>query len=140
MLGGSEIKKMAAGLLHHHHGPGQQQNQPQQQQPQQQHRSSSTSTSPSPASSFARSDTALQERQFVAKFSDQQKVLPPDQIQQDPRNKELGCSSKSLTVRDFVLVRTLGTGAFLFLPSSSPQNHGPFLSCRSDPGFANAPC
>jgi protein kinase A len=138
MLGGSEIKKMAAGLLHHHHGPGQQQHQPQQQQqPQQQHRTSSTSTSP--ASSISPTDAALQEKQFVAKFRDEQKVLPPEQIQQDPRNKELGGSSKYLSVRDFELVRTLGTGAFLFL-SPSPKNHRHFPSCRSDSGFAKAPC
>lgn len=31
--------------------------------------------------------------------------------QQDPRNKSLGGSSKGLTLRDFELVRTLGTGA-----------------------------
>lgn len=67
---------------------------------------------------MATSDTARQEKQFVAQFSEQQAVLPPDQIQRDPRNKELGGSSKALSLRDFELVRTLGTGAFPFqIPS-----------------------
>lgn len=101
MLGGSDIKKMAAGLLHpHQHGPS--------------HHTSPTSSSP--ASSIVTPETVRQEKQFVAKFSSDQKVLPPEKIQQDPRNKELGCSSKALSVRDFELVRTLGTGAFPAIP------------------------
>jgi protein kinase A len=102
MLGGSDIKKMAAGLLHHHH----------------------SSHYPSPSSSHASlvtPESIKQERQFVARFSDQKCVLPPDEIQQDPRNKELGRSSKSLTVRDFELVRTLGTGAFFPRPQFSAE-------------------
>ena len=50
------------------------------------------------------------EKQFIAHYSDQQHSLEPDEIAQDPRNKELGASSKGLSVRDFELVRTLGTG------------------------------
>ena len=95
MLGGSDIKKMAAGLLQHHHAPSQQ--------------DSPTSAS---ASSLVTPESASQEKQFVAQFSGEQAVLPPDEIQKDPRNKELGVSSKSLSLRDFELVRTLGTGAF----------------------------
>jgi len=53
-----------------------------------------------------------QEKQFVAQFSEQQHPLPPHEIQQHPRNKELGGSSKGLSIRDFELVRTLGTGTF----------------------------
>ncbi|ESZ98360.1 cAMP-dependent protein kinase catalytic subunit [Sclerotinia borealis F-4128] len=55
---------------------------------------------------------AAEERQFVAHFSQEQHILPPEEIQQNPRNKELGASSRSLSVRDFELVRTLGTGTF----------------------------
>lgn len=50
------------------------------------------------------------EKAFVANFNDQQHPLAPDEVQQDPRNKELGRSSRGLSVRDFELVRTLGTG------------------------------
>jgi protein kinase A len=98
MLGGSDIKKMAAGLLHHHSY----------------HSTHHTSTSSSSTNSSSVSSEAIkqQEKQFIAKFSEQPIVLPPDKIQQDPRNKELGGSSKGLSVRDFELVRTLGTGAF----------------------------
>ncbi|PSS28090.1 hypothetical protein M430DRAFT_162973 [Amorphotheca resinae ATCC 22711] len=86
MLGG-DIKKMAATLLHHH-------------------RSTPAGT---PA---VDPDVVEQEKKFVAAFSDQTHVLPPDEIQQDPRNKELGGKSRGLSVRDFELVRTLGTGTF----------------------------
>ncbi|TGO68354.1 hypothetical protein BOTNAR_0026g00410 [Botryotinia narcissicola] len=54
---------------------------------------------------------AEEERNFVAHFKDQQ-ILPPDEIQQNPRNEGLGASSRNLSVRDFELVRTLGTGTF----------------------------
>jgi hypothetical protein len=57
------------------------------------------------------------ERAFIAGFSERQHAhpLPPDEVQQDPRNKELGRSSRALTVKDFDLMRTLGTGkSYLF--------------------------
>lgn len=99
MLGGSDIKKMAAGLLHHHHGHG--------------HNGGGGGggSSTSPAVTSPNPSTAEQEKHFVAQFSELSRVLPPDEIQQNPRNKELGGSSKGLSVRDFDLVRTLGTGA-----------------------------
>jgi protein kinase A len=56
-------------------------------------------------------ETIEQEKHFIAAFSDQQQSLAPEEVQQDPRNKELGKSSKGLSVKDFELVRTLGTGA-----------------------------
>jgi protein kinase A len=104
MLGGSDIKKMAAGLLHHHSHPS--------------HHSphhTSPSSSSSNSSSVSPETVKQQEKQFITRFCEQPIVLPPDKIQQDPRNKELGGSSKALSVRDFELVRTLGTGAFLSL-------------------------
>jgi protein kinase A len=85
------MKQMAAALLHHH------------------------SSSPSPPPSISVSpETIEHEKQFISHFSEQQHPLPPDEIAQDPRNKELGGSSKGLSVRDFELVRTLGTGAYCF--------------------------
>jgi protein kinase A len=69
------------------------------------HGSSATSSNDNMA------ETAEQDKQFVAHF-DQQHPLPPSEVQQDPRNKELGRSSKGLSVHDFELVRTLGTGTF----------------------------
>ncbi len=56
-----------------------------------------------------------QEKQFVAHFSEQQHPLPPEEVQQHPRNKDLGRSSRALSIHDFELVRTLGTGACCFL-------------------------
>jgi protein kinase A len=58
-----------------------------------------------------RKEVADQEKQFVAHFSEQHSPLPPEEVQQAPRNKELGRSSRALSVHDFELVRTLGTGA-----------------------------
>lgn len=52
---------------------------------------------------------AEEERNFVAHFKEQQ-ISPPGEIQQNPRNEGLGASSRNLSVRDFELVRTLGTG------------------------------
>ena len=59
--------------------------------------------------------TREREKHFVAQFSDQQHPLPPEEITQDSRNKELGGSSRGLSVHDFELVRTLGTGACCLL-------------------------
>ncbi|KAI9649369.1 cytochrome c oxidase subunit 1 [Ciborinia camelliae] len=52
---------------------------------------------------------AAEERQFVAHFSKEQHILSPEKIQHDAKNKQLGASLRSLSVRDFELVRTLGT-------------------------------
>jgi protein kinase A len=57
---------------------------------------------------MASTETIEQEKHFIAEFAEQQHPLPPEEVQQDPRNKELG---KSIGVEDFELVRTLGTGA-----------------------------
>jgi protein kinase A len=62
-----------------------------------------------------RKEVADQEKQFVAHFSEQHETLPPEEVLQAPRNKELGRSSRALSVNDFELVRTLGTGSCLFL-------------------------
>ena len=60
---------------------------------------------------MASGETVEQEKHFVAEFAEPHNSLPPDEVQQDPRNKALGKSSKGLSVKDFDLVRTLGTGA-----------------------------
>jgi protein kinase A len=62
-----------------------------------------------------------EDKQFIARFSEQQEPLPPEEVQQDPRNKELGRSSRGLSVKDFELVRTLGTGAFCFIDCAVRQ-------------------
>lgn len=50
------------------------------------------------------------ELDFIAHYKDDGKILSPGQISQDPRNKALGCSSSSLAIKDFELLKTLGTG------------------------------
>lgn len=55
---------------------------------------------------------AEQEKEFIAHFSDVQRPMAPGEVQQAPKNKDLGKSSKGLSVRDFELVRTLGTGTY----------------------------
>ena len=62
--------------------------------------------------------TAQEEKDFVAHFAEQTQTLPPEEIAKDPRNKELGHSSRCLSVKDFELVRTLGTGAYICLSLS----------------------
>jgi protein kinase A len=71
-------------------------------------------SSQSTMSPTERKSIAEQEKQFVAHFSEQHEPLPPEEVSQAPRNKELGRSSRALTVHDFELVRTLGTGAYYF--------------------------
>ena len=50
------------------------------------------------------------ERELVAHSSAASESLPPQEIAQDPKNKELGKSSQALRIQDFDLVKTLGTG------------------------------
>ncbi|KAI1626747.1 non-specific serine/threonine protein kinase [Exophiala viscosa] len=42
----------------------------------------------------------------------EREVMPPEQVSQDPAKKQLGQPSRHLSVRDFELMRTLGTGTF----------------------------
>lgn len=59
-------------------------------------------------------DDAQQEREkaFIAEFEECKRPLSPKHIAEDPRNKKLGASSKQLRLKDFDLVKTLGTGTF----------------------------
>ncbi|KAI4289893.1 MAG: hypothetical protein L6R35_000834 [Caloplaca aegaea] len=50
-----------------------------------------------------------QEKRSIASFYDNAKPLPPDQIADSPRNKDLATSSRNLRIQDFELIRTLGT-------------------------------
>jgi hypothetical protein len=69
------------------------------------------SANPSSSNSMASGQTTEQEKDFVGQFADQQHPLHPEEVQQAPRNKELLQSPSGLSVHDFELVRTLGTGA-----------------------------
>ena len=51
-----------------------------------------------------------QEKQRIADYSDSKGSLPPDQIKQDPAQKQLGQASHSLQLKDFDLLKTIGTG------------------------------
>ncbi|KAI4087839.1 MAG: hypothetical protein LQ344_006531 [Seirophora lacunosa] len=53
-----------------------------------------------------------QEKRNIASFYDNAKPLPPDQIADSPRNKDLATSSRNLRIQDFELIKTLGTGTF----------------------------
>lgn len=53
-----------------------------------------------------------QEKQFIAEYYDNSRPLPPDEIADSPRNKELATSSRQLRIQDFELIKTLGTGTF----------------------------
>ena len=81
--------------------------------------STSSSSRPRKPSFFSRESkkgkmpTAQEEKDFVAHFAEQTQTLPPEEIAKDPRNKELGHSSRCLSVKDFELVRTLGTGVYI---------------------------
>lgn len=53
-----------------------------------------------------------QEKQFIANFSENQHPLPPGEVAQDTKKKHLGQSSRALSIKDFELAKTLGTGTF----------------------------
>ena len=61
------------------------------------------------------------ERESIAQSNASSNILPPKEIAQDPKHKELGKSSSALSIRDFELVKTLGTGmSDQLLRSSQP--------------------
>ena len=51
-----------------------------------------------------------EEKAFIAQFDNDTRPLSPRLIAEDPKNKKLGMSSKSLRLQDFELLKTLGTG------------------------------
>ncbi|KAL8940709.1 MAG: hypothetical protein Q9211_002148 [Gyalolechia sp. 1 TL-2023] len=53
-----------------------------------------------------------QEKQFIAEFYANSRPLPPDEIADSPRNKELATSSRQIRIQDFELIKTIGTGTF----------------------------
>jgi len=79
------IHEIASGILHHHKSRGDEK---------------------------CSQETHDEERAFVAHFQERENSLAPEEVQQDPRNKDLGRSSRGLNVHDFELVMTLGTGTF----------------------------
>ena len=52
--------------------------------------------------------TAEEEKNFIAAYEERQSVLQPSEILSE--NKILGTSSKHLSIKDFHLMRTVGTG------------------------------
>ncbi|PBP20193.1 PcPKA2, PKA catalytic subunit [Diplocarpon rosae] len=83
------IHEMASGLLHRHRSSREERG-------------------------LASAQTHDQDRAFVAQYNEQRRSLAADEGQQDSRNKNLnlGRSSRGLSVHDFELIRTLGTGTF----------------------------
>ncbi|CAL3971081.1 unnamed protein product [Diplocarpon coronariae] len=81
------IHEMASGLLHRHRSSREERG-------------------------LASAQTHDQDRAFVAQYDEQQRPLATDEGQQHPRNNSLGRSSRGLSVYDFELIRTLGTGTF----------------------------
>lgn len=60
------------------------------------------------------------EKDFITKFSDQQRPLQPEEIVAEGRRKELGASSRALSVDDFELIKTLGTGRCIVSSNDGP--------------------
>ncbi|MCJ1286867.1 serine/threonine protein kinase, AGC [Xylographa opegraphella] len=52
------------------------------------------------------------EKHFVAQMTTLAEPLPPKEIAENPKHKQLGGSSHQLRIDDFELVKTLGTGTF----------------------------
>ena len=50
------------------------------------------------------------EKQFIAHYEDTKEPLSPGHIAEESRNKRLGKSSRQLQLKDFELLKTLGTG------------------------------
>lgn len=83
------------------------------------------------ASAPTADDRRQVEKDFIASFESDSRLLSPSQIIEDPMNQKLGSSSQSLRLDDFELLKTLGTGelclakadniAFLLICPSSKQ-------------------
>ncbi|KKY21551.1 putative serine threonine-protein kinase prkx [Phaeomoniella chlamydospora] len=56
--------------------------------------------------------TLQDEKDFITAYEERQEVLKPSEIAQDAKNKLLGSSSHNLSVHDFQLMKTVGTGTF----------------------------
>ena len=69
-------------------------------------RSNSSNLSESPVDEEGRQ----KERHFIECYECNSLVLTPEQIDDAPKNKEVGASSKQLRVGDFELIKTIGTG------------------------------
>ena len=63
-----------------------------------------------PRSGSAPGERRDEERAFIAQFDNEPRPLSPRLIAEDPKNKKLGMSSKTLGLDDFELLKTLGTG------------------------------
>lgn len=73
-----------------------------------------------PHSSEEKQHPKQKEKRFIANFKDSNgSPLPVEKIAEDPKHKQLGHPSRHLQLKDFDLLKTIGTGLQL-----SPQNHG----------------
>jgi len=99
------IHEIASGILHHH-----------------------KSRSDEPCSE----EKHQEEKDFVAHYAEQHEILAPEEVQQDPRNKDLGRSSRGLNVHDFNLIRTLGTGMRSLLYRQCGVSGGAMLTRNRD--------
>ena len=73
-------------------------------------RSNSSTLSEAPVDEEGRQ----KERHFIECYECNSVHLTPEQIDDTPKNKEVGASSKQLRVGDFELIKTIGTGMMLF--------------------------
>ena len=97
----ASVKHTVASLLHHH--------------------SSKDDTSP---------EVISEEKHFVAQFADgPHGHLSADEIKDDPQNKQLGGSSRGLSVHDFILIKTLGTGTSAAIPEGSVEKNRLMRGC-----------
>src|ERR1700712_3704811 len=56
-----------------------------------------------------------EEMNFISEWEEENRPLSPSQITMDPAQKRIGHSSHHLRLDDFELIKTLGTGALVFL-------------------------
>jgi protein kinase A len=82
-------------------------------QPQQSHHDSHTQADQSSASRSAESEDTRQNEKQPPPVAPTQ-VLTPHEIAENPDEKRLGFSSRNLSIDDFTLLKTLGTGVYLF--------------------------
>ena len=66
-----------------------------------------------PHNSDERQIQKQKEKRFIADFNENTRPLPPEQITEDPRHKQLGTPSRHLQLKDFDLLKTIGTGLLL---------------------------
>jgi protein kinase A len=103
-----------------------------------QHHPSSRESSPQPPAASpgphndgqGQLDPSEQEKLSISQWEAHRGPLSPEQVLQDPAQKPVGHSSRSLQVHDFELLKTLGTGMAALCPQADARRTSADTLCE----------